>query len=319
MQQIPSLNWINKKEVSARSVALGTFDGVHLGHQRLLKEAIRLTPSAGSSCVFTFDLPPEQVFKGHFELLNSFEFKMRRLASFGIEEIAWLPFDFSIANLEADEFVEGLLVKQLLVKEVTCGFDYRFGKKRSGDVDYLKKRGQELGFRVNVVAPVESKSNEIISSTSIRKFLSLGDIDKVSSYLGSYPSYLGKVVAGAGRGRGLGFPTANLELDHRLILPKEGVYLTWCILNGEKGLPAVTSIGKNPTFSGSTQTIEAFILDFSGDLYGEQVEIQFLTRLRDVIRYDSAEQLQQQISLDVAEARDMLAGFRLQEERIVLE
>lgn len=320
MQEIWKLNWIDQKKSSrGRSVALGTFDGVHLGHQRLVQETIGLVPPGGSSCVFTFDIPPEHYFKDQFELLNSFEHKVHRLKSYGIEEIAWLPFSRQIASLDATEFVDRLLVQQLKAREVVCGFNYRFGKNRTGDVDYLRKQGAKLGFNLTVVSPVESQSGEIISSTTIRRLLNQGELSKAAHYLGSYPSYVGVVVPGQGRGRVLGFPTANLELDPRLVLPKEGVYLSWCVLDGKQGMPAVTSIGKNPTFSGEVQTIESFILDFAGDLYGKSLEIQFLARLRDVARYDSATELQDQIERDVGQAREMLSGFRLQGHRIVLE
>lgn len=319
MGAIPELNWVNNKQVTGRSVALGTFDGVHRGHQQLIQEALKRRPQGGSSCVFTFDVPPEQYFRGQLALLTSFNQKIQRLQDLGIEEVAWLPFSEAVASLKADQFVERLLVEQLQVQEVVCGFDYRFGEKRSGDVEYLRKRGQELGFGVTVVAPVEGVSGEVISSTVIRKLLAQGELTKAITYLGAYPSYAGRVVRGAGRGRLLGFPTANLQMDPSLVLPGEGVYLTWCILRGKLGVPAVTSIGKNPTFAGKIQTIEAFILDFSGDLYDQELEIQFLARLRDIVPYESSQQLQAQIDLDVRLAREMLTGFHLQEQRIVLE
>lgn len=305
--------------VRARSVALGTFDGVHLGHQKLLQEAIRLTPMQGSSCVFTFDLPPEQYFKGEYRLLNSFEYKIQRLQKAGIEEVAWLPFNQQIASLPANEFVENFLVKQLQAQEIICGFDYRFGQNRAGDLAYLQQQGVELGFKVTVVAPVETENNEIISSTSIRSLLKQGDLAKAASYLGAFPSYLGQVVSGAGRGRSLGFPTANLHLDPRVILPPEGVYLTWCTNSEGLAMPAVTSIGKNPTFAGKVQTIETFILEFTGDLYGKNLEIQFLAQIRAIAHYQSASQLQDQIKLDVEKAKELLMGFRLQGQKIVLK
>lgn len=319
LDRMPELNWINKKNSKGRSVALGTFDGVHLGHQALLLETLKRRPLGGSSCVFTFDQPPEQYFRGQRALVTSFAQKVRRIQDFGIDEVAWLPFSADVAAVRADQFVEWLLVEQLQAREVICGFDYRFGQKRSGDVEYLRKRGLELGFGVTVVPPVEGVSGEIISSTTIRILLSQGELNKASTYLGAYPSYVGRVVRGAGRGRLLGFPTANLQMDPSSLLPSEGVYLTWCILGDNLGVPAVTSIGKNPTFAGEVQTIEAFILDFSGDLYDQELEIQFLARLRGIVHYASPQQLQAQIEADVRMARQMLVGFHLQDQRIVLK
>lgn len=318
-KRIPKLNWINRKSSVGRSVALGTFDGVHLGHQKLIHEAVHRRPQAGSSCVFTFDVPPEQYFKGNLALLTSFDQKVQRIQGFGIDEVAWLPFSEEISSLEAEQFVESLLVEQLQVREVVCGFDYRFGKQRRGDVEFLRQCGREFGFGVTVVEAVEAVSGEVISSTKIRGLLAQGELEKAVSFLGAYPSYVGQVVRGAGRGRLLGFPTANLQIDPSLVLPGEGVYLTWSLLGSDLGVPSVTSIGKNPTFAGEVQTMEAFILDFSGDLYGQELEIQFLARLRDIERYESIQQLRAQIEADVEQARQMLAGFHLQDQRIVLE
>ena len=313
------LNWINQQNSNARSVALGTFDGVHLGHQKLLEKALMLKPKGGTSCVFTFDLPPEQFFQGQPRLVTPFEQKVRLLREFGIDEVAWLPFNQRVSSLEASEFVEQILVDGLRATQVICGFNYHFGQRRLGDVEFLREQGLRHGFDVTMVGPVHGHGSEVISSTVIRTLIGQGDMQKAAEYLGYYLSYLGKVVHGMGRGKELGFPTANLEFSSDLVLPGEGVYLTCCSLPNQGVVPAVTSIGKNPTFSGEVQTIETFILDFEADLYGEVVEIQFLERLRDIVRFDSVDELQRQIKEDVAIARDLFRGFRLQGSRIVLE
>jgi riboflavin kinase/FMN adenylyltransferase len=281
--------------------------------------AVLKKPAGGSSCVFTFDVPPEQYFRGQFRLLSSFERKVQLLQGYGIDEVAWMPFGPDIASLDAHEFVRRILVEGLRAEHVVCGFDYHFGNKRSGNVHYLKEQGERYGFEVTVVPSVQGDQGQVISSTLIRGLISEGDLTQVVEFLGYYPSYAGIVVRGQGRGRQLGFPTANLHIQPDLVLPCEGVYLTWCILADGRGVPAVTSIGRNPTFEGSVQTVEAFILDFDADLYGQKLEIQFLQRMRDMVRYNSEQALIDQIETDVNNARRLLSQFRLQDARVVLK
>lgn len=268
--------------------------------------------------MFTFDLPPEQCFRGRFSLITSFAGKVEKIFAHGIEEIAWLPFDNKLASLSAENFIRELLVEQLAARHIVCGFNFRFGRDRAGDSAYLQKMGARHGYEVTEVGPVQGCAGEVISSTAVRSFIAKGELGQAARYLGYFPAYLGKVVRGQGRGRLLGFPTANLEIEPKLLLPAEGVYLTWCILAGQLGVPAVASIGKNPTFAGKIQTIEAYILDFSGDLYHQTLEIQFLHRLRGIYKYDSAPQLQQRIKEDIIAARQLLSRFHLQDGRIVL-
>lgn len=313
------INWINRSSSTSRSVALGTFDGVHLGHQKLLQKAMMHKPAGGSSCVLTFDVPPEQYFRGKLRLLTSFERKVELIRGFKIDEVAWVPFGPDVASLQAEEFVQEILVKKLQTKHVVCGFDYRFGNKRLGNVNYLKEQGRLNGFAVSVVPPVHDKNGQVISSTLIRDLLAQGNLSQTVEYLRYYPSYEGLVVRGQGRGRQLGFPTANLQIASSLVLPSEGVYLTWCILENGEGKPAVTSIGRNPTFDGIVQTVEAYILDFDADLYEQTLEIQFLHRMRTMARYQSPQELVRQIEVDVNNARQLLAQFHLQDGRVVLE
>lgn len=284
----------------------------------MLEETRKLRPTQGTSCVFTFDVPPEQYFRGRFALLTSFPAKVDKILSHGIEEIAWLPFNQELATLAAEDFITEFLVKQLAARHVVCGFNFRFGRGREGDGAYLKKMGARYGYEVSEVGPVTGCAGETISSTTIRRLIAAGKLEQASHYLGHYPTYLGKVVYGEGRGRLLGFPTANLEINPLLLIPAEGVYLTWCIFENNLGVPAVASIGKNPTFAGRVQTIEAYILDFDGDLYHRELEIQFLQRLRGICKYDSPAELQKQIGADISAARRLVGGFHCQAGRIVL-
>ena len=291
---------------------------MHRGHQHLLAETIKNRPAGGTSCVFTFDVPPEQYFKGKYGLITSFPGKVERFFAYGIEEVAWLPFTIEFASMEAEHFVRNILVRQLNAKHIVCGFDFRFGRGRAGDCAFLKEMGASLGFTVTEVGAVQVNGEEAISSTLIRRLISDGELEQAARYLGYFPTYSGRIVHGEGRGRLLGFPTANLHIDPRMVLPPEGVYLTWCTLPDGRGVPAVASIGKNPTFSGTVQTLEVYILDFSGDLYGERLEVQFLYRQRGIHKYESAAQLQEQIEEDVRIARQLLQRFHLQDGRIVL-
>lgn len=313
------LRWINEQKTSARSVALGTFDGVHLGHQKLLETAVACRPAGGTSAVFTFDYPPEQFFRGQFRLLSAFESKVQLIQSCGIEEVAWLPFGQEIAELDAEEFVRHLIMAELKAVHVICGFNYRFGRGRAGDVEFLQEQGRRYGFNVTVVPSVHGRSGELISSTLIRSLLAEGQIQEAAECLGRFPAYRGVVVPGQGRGRQLGFPTANLEIDPRLVLPRDGVYLTWCLLPDGKGFPAVTSIGRNPTFAGQVQTVEVYLLDFDGNLYGEILELQFLERMREIICYPTPDALSAQIDQDVEQARKLLWHYHLQDARVVLK
>lgn len=313
------IKWINETKAAKRSVALGTFDGVHRGHQKLLEMAVLHRPHQGSSAVLTFDVPPEQHFKGQYRLLSSFRSKVDLIRAQGIDEVAWIPFGPEISSLEAHEFVQRILLDELKAVHVICGFNYRFGKQRAGDVRFLEEQGRVHGFEVTVVPSVQGRGGQVISSTLIRQLLAEGQLEQAVEYLDRYPSYSGTVVRGEGRGRKLGFPTANLQIDPLLVLPGEGVYLTWCLLPSGQGVPALTSIGRNPTFDGQVQTVEAYLLDFAEDLYGQTLEIQFLQRMRDMIRYRSPQNLQEQIKADIQEARRLLSQFRLQDSRVVLK
>ena len=250
-----------------------------MGHQELFRRTLEHCPTIGYTTVFTFDVPPEQYFRNNLRLLSSFEQKVNLILQHGIDEIAWTSFNHDVARIDPEEFVKTVLVQEIRAEHVVCGFNFRFGYKGRGDTFLLQEMGREYGFQVTVVPPVETVQ-DIISSTRIRASIAEGQIETAFRMLGRFPSYEGLVVKGAGRGRKLGFPTANLQIDPRILIPGEGVYFTWCILGGGQTYPGLTSIGRNPTFDGPVQTVETYIMDYSGDLYHQRIEIQVLHRMR---------------------------------------
>jgi riboflavin kinase/FMN adenylyltransferase len=251
-------------------------------------------------------------------MLCSFDHKAKLIREFGIDEVIWTRFSYEVAQISAEDFVEELLVKRLHAVHIVCGFNFRFGHKGQGSVEMLAALGPKQGFTVTVVPEVTSDELPI-SSTRIRALVAEGNVEEAALLLGRYPSYQGTVVKGMGRGKRLGFPTANLEVDPRIVLPGDGVYVTWAILRDGRGYLSVTSVGKNPTFAGDKQTVETYILDYSGDLYNQDIELQFLQKTRKIERFHSAAALKQQISADVDTARQLIGRFRLHGNRIVLQ
>lgn len=298
------LNWINQIDTTARSVALGTFDGVHRGHQKLLEITMASKPWGGTSCVCTFDIPPEHFFQGKPRLVSSFKRKVELIRDFGIDEVTWLRFGPELTSTEADVFVREILVEQLQARHVICGFNYHFGSKRLGNAQYLQEQGRHYGFEVTVVPPVLGDNGKTISSTLIRQLLMEGDITQATNYLGYFPSYQGAVSQGAVGGLDFGFPAVELEVDPQVVLPAEGVYLTWCVLANQQGQPAVARIR-------DTQIIEVLILTSYVWKSPQILEIQFLERLRNHVSGGSSWQIPEQVQADVTAARQMLSRFRV--------
>lgn len=289
-------------------LTIGVFDGVHVGHKYLLS---KLKDQAGNrdllSGVITFKQHPRAVLGARRELpyLTSLEEKVALIKSEGIDIVVALSFTRELSDLSAREFV-GLLQKNLRMKGLLVGSDFAVGRRREGDISALRKLGQEMGFTVEVVAPKKA-AGEVISSTAIREALAEGQMDKVIRLTGRPFRLQGKVLTGAGRGAGLGFPTANLEIDPMHILPDDGVYATRVHLDG-KVYPAVTNIGNNPTFGADARTVETYIIDYKGNLYGRELIIDVVQRLREEKRFDSVEDLKQQMKADVEQGRKMLAS-----------
>lgn len=285
------------------AVALGNFDGIHRGHRYLIEDNINKANK--------YNLEPSiLLFKNHTRLtinknnipiLTSNEQKFKILEDMGIRIVYILDFDENVMKLNGEEFVKDIIVNKLKAKLVTVGFDYRFGHKASGDSKYLKKLGEKYNFKTNIIEPIYI-DGQVISSTKIRNFISSGNIKKANEFLGHYYSIIGNVVSGSSRGRKLGYPTANIELINNHIVPKPGVYKSISLLNGEEFI-SLTNIGYNPTFNGKTLKIENHILDFNRNIYGEILEVQFLDFIREDIKFNTAEELIEQMNKDVEYAK----------------
>jgi riboflavin kinase/FMN adenylyltransferase len=275
-----------------RRVAIGTFDGVHLGHREVIR---------GMDTVLTFDPHPLAVIAPHAlpKLLQTFPLKRDLIAGLGVDELVVIPFDRSFAEHSAEEFVEEVLVKRLDASHVSVGENFRFGKGAKGDAAFLSSRPE---FETRVV-PLVEVAGETVSSSHIRGLVAAGDVRSAREFLGAPFMFEGEVVHGDKRGRTLGMPTANLVPDDRLAVPGHGVYAGWA-----QGHPAAINVGVRPTFqTGRGLLIEAYLLDFDGDLYGHTLRIAFLERLRGEKRFESVDELVAQMKLDVEQARAICA------------
>jgi riboflavin kinase/FMN adenylyltransferase len=269
----------------ARAVAIGTFDGVHLGHRRVLEAAV----AAGlAPTVVTFDPHPRIAFGYEVELLTALRRRLELIGEAGIEETLVVEFDLDLGRLEPEVFAERVL-RPIGTEVVVAGADFRFGRGRAGDLELLGR----LGFDARTVPLVEN-----VSSSSIRDLLRAGEIERAAKLLGRPPEIEGTVVAGDARGGTLGFPTANLRLEPELLVPAYGIYAGWAA-----GHRVAVSIGTNPHYGGSERRVEAFLLDFEGDLYGERLLVELWRRLRDERAFANEEELIAQITRDVEETR----------------
>lgn len=287
-------------------LTIGVFDGVHLGHQHLLSYLLQQAQQRNLlSGVVTFDRHPQTVLSPQIQLpwLTDLEDRTSLLRKLGVELILVLPFTREIAQISARHFIQ-LLKKHLKMRGLVIGPDFALGKERKGDASQLQALGQEMGFSVEVVSPVVL-DGMVVSSTVIREALAYGDMKQVEKLVGRPLSFISQVVPGTGRGKALGFPTANLEVKPEQALPSDGIYATIIQIN-QKALPSVTNIGIRPTFGGGERIVEVYLLDYQGELYGEKLRINFIDRLRDEKRFENAEALKAQIRRDVAQARLIL-------------
>lgn len=293
-------------------LALGLFDGVHLGHQHVLRHALaHATTLAGASVALTFDPHPLAVVCPDRapRLLQPLPQRLRALQSLRLDATLVIPFTTSLASLTGDEFIRGLLREAGTVRSLSVGEGFQFGHRRSGNVQLLRELGATLGFHVHVAPPV-SLGGEVVSSSRIRQYLRDGQLDQASELLGRPYALSGVVVRGDQLGRSLGFPTANLEISG-LELPPNGVFAVRVRrLATDSDHPAVLNLGVRPTLARSEGELrfEVHLLDFEGDLYGEELEVTFVERLRDERRFPGPDALRVQIATDITAARAILDG-----------
>ena len=288
-------------------ITVGVFDGVHLGHQYLLSKLVELSRKQKLlSGVVTFNQHPQQVLKPQTRLsfLTDLDQKTSLLKNEGVDAVIILSFTPQVAQLTAREFVQ-LLKQYLRMRGLVIGPDFTLGRNREGDAQALSKLGQEMDFKLSVVEAAKI-DGEVISSTAIRNALARGDINRVSKLTGRPFSLEGKVISGTGRGLKLGFPTANLNVNPEQALPLDGIYATWAYIDRES-YKSMTNIGTSPTFGGSERIVEVHLLDYDGNLYGQNLRIEFFKRLRDEKQFASAEDLKKQIADDIRQGRAILS------------
>ena len=309
--------WYGLDEVpagwGASVVMIGAFDGVHRGHQRIVARAAEIGAERGLPVVvITFDPHPDEVIRpgSHPPVLCSARRRAELFASLGAEAICVLPFTLEFSRMDPDEFVRTVLVERLHAAAVVVGEDFQFGHKATGDVQLLAKLGEKYDFTVEGM-PLLVLDGATTSSTSIRKMLQTGDVAAAAKALGRPHRVEGVVVRGHQRGRALGFPTANLQAPPHTAIPADGVYAGWLAsLNSEgqdvERWPAAISIGTNPTFGEGERTVEAHALDRDDlDLYGAGAAIEFTARLRGTLRFDTVDELVDQMRRDVGQAREL--------------
>jgi len=287
-------------------LTIGVFDGVHLGHKLLISELTkRAREYKLNSGVVTFRQHPAAVLSPNSGLsyLTGISEKINLLKDEGVDVVIALTFTHEVAQLGARQFA-GLLKKYLRMRGLIIGPDFALGKNREGNIDTLKTLGEEIGFSVTEVSPVRVNGG-IVSSTVIRERLADGNITKVNELIGRLFSLQGRVTSGLGRGQELGFPTANLELDPEQAVPADGVYAAWAHIDGET-YRALINIGISPTFDDRGRTVEAYLVGYQGNLYGRELKIDFVERLRDEKKFDTIDDLKKQMSDDIKRGEAIL-------------
>jgi riboflavin kinase/FMN adenylyltransferase len=287
---------------------IGNFDGVHLGHREIFRRVREVAKAQqGVSVVITFVPHPLQVVSPEtgVKLITGCKEKRSLIEESGIDYLLEIPFDLGFSLISATQFVEEVLVGALGVERLVIGYDYAFGRGREGNVTLLKELGERFCFSVEVLQPI-SNGATVYSSTAVRNMVLEGDMRGVVLVLGRHYTVTGRVVPGQKRGRALGFPTANIETDHEL-LPAVGVYAVRVRL-GQALYGGACNIGMNPTFGNSRLSLEVFLFDFDGDLYGREISVLFIERLRGEKRFPNPEALKEAIATDVARCREILGS-----------
>ncbi|MEA2763638.1 MAG: riboflavin kinase / adenylyltransferase [Gemmatimonadaceae bacterium] len=300
--------------VKGTVITVGTFDGVHRGHRDVIERVVaRARALKIPSVLVTFNPHPMEIVNPSAAplLLSSHDEKLEVIAESGIDYMAVVPFTRRLSSFSAEDFVELMLRRCFRMRELLIGYDHGFGRQRTGDVNVLRTLGERDGFRVEAVDPVSTPDGHSVSSTSIRRAIAGGDLDRAAASLGRFYSVSGSVIEGSQRGRTIGFPTLNLgPPPPRKLLPPEGVYAVR-VQTPAGPVGGMMNLGPRPTFGDSTTSLEAHLFDTTGNFYGAHVRIDFVSRLRETRKFASAEQLSAQLRNDEREARNALTQVQL--------
>ena len=307
MREITNITTFSTQQPTV--LTIGTFDGVHLGHQKIIERVVATARQEGLlATIFTFFPHPRMVVQHDksLKLIHTLEEKKQLLQQLGVDLLVVQPFNEAFAQLTAEEFVSTILVQHLNVKKVIIGYDHRFGRNRTANINDMRLFGEKYGFAVEEIS-VQEVDEVSVSSTKIREALNKGDVITAEHYLGTPYSLTGTVVHGLKLGRTLGYPTANIQVteDYKLI-PKDGVYAVYSYI-GERKVYGMMSIGKNPTIEGKGASIEVYFFDFNGDLYDRELTIYFVKYLREERKFSSVALLKKQLQDDETTARKAIA------------
>lgn len=295
-------------------LTIGSFDGVHLGHQQLIRELNANAHHAGArSVVLTFHPHPAVILRGVSEAfyLTTMLEKVEYLDRLGVDIVISHPFTREVSQRTAGDFIS-YLADHLGFRQLWVGYDFALGKGREGNVAFLTQLGQKMDYRVHVISPVLDNGSPI-SSSQIRNLIKEGDVEIAAKFLGRLYRVAGEVVHGDGRGKGIGIPTANLDTGPEKLIPASGVYACWAVISG-KYYPAAVNVGTRPTFESTDPSphVEAHILDFSADLYTQSISLEFIIRLRGEERYQNVQDLIKQIHADIRQTRDITTSITQQ-------
>ena len=287
-------------------MAIGNFDGVHVGHQTLFCKTAELALAhGGTSIAFTFEPHPLKIIAPGKAppLLTHFKKKMELIESCGVNMVICADFTRKFADQQPRDFSRNILFEKIAVKEIVVGFDYAFGRGREGTIPYLKKMGEEFGFQVHVVEPFKLKGHTV-SSSHVRELIEAGQVESASQFLGRDYSIIGPVISGYKTGQAIGFPTANIDTS-KVQIPGTGVYAVRVVYEN-KSYDAVANIGFNPTFNRDRLSVEVHIFDFNQVIYHHEIEVQFMARIRSELTFKSADDLVVQIKQDIDKAKKIL-------------
>ena len=301
------------KKIGYPVVTAGIFDGVHLGHQKIIRELSALARSKlGETVILTFWPHPKFVLNpgSSLKLLTTFQEKAALLEALGVDHLIRIPFTKQFSQITSEQFLEWILLEQLGTRQLVIGYDHRFGKNREGSFEYLKQNAHKYGFEV-VEIPRKDIDQIAVSSTKIRQFITEDRIDEANKLLGRYYQFSGKVIAGQQLGRIIGFPTANIEIaeDYKLI-PSDGAYAVMITIDGQVH-HGMMNIGYKPTVGSARRTIEIHVFDFDQNIYGQQVKVQVVKQIRPEVKFSNTDELSSRLKQDDKEARAILRQHTL--------